>query len=490
MNNPQPQPEGVFVNMKTTSIWRTWRKALFKGEVLGYLWIALVILVVRVSKIEAEDYQGRIGPDVEAQLAFIGEALHGGIGTDWRTMLSHTFYGFSLVNTVLLDPENHARRSAAIEELKWILEQLEDPSLADHYLDTQVPHGVYLLGERNLTLGGLMLIDPDPDAGLAEEFDEISQILYQAFMSSPTANLETYPGATFPVDNLPALYALAIHDALYDTNYEAAISSWVDWMEANLDPQTGLMPSRIDYHTGAILGVPRGCALSLSFAFLPELAPEFAERQYTLYREQFFKTTWGFAGMREYPPGISRQADVDSGPIIMDVGAAATGIGIVAAKAMDDSTTFENILQLAEIIGFPSERGGQKSYLLGVLLIGDIIQVWGKTHTPWLKSGDFEWTPIESYSLSSFYWIALITGGALFFFSSRLVRRIQKEYIFASCSQVELSRRDHVGMVLFGAQVCALFLLWVIPITGIFWMLMASAAIALIGILIPPSPAQ
>lgn len=105
-------------------------------------------------------------------------------------------------------------------------------------------------------------------------------------------------------------------------------------MAATLDPGTGLMISRVDYASGDVLDLPRGCALSLTFAFLPDFAPDFAQNQYAAYRQHFFKTTLGFAGIREYPPDRQRGADSDSGVIFREVGAAATGIGIAGTRAM------------------------------------------------------------------------------------------------------------------------------------------------------------
>jgi hypothetical protein len=338
-------------------------------------------------------------------------------------VFAHTLYGFTLVNTVLLDPDNEARRAEAVRELAWILERLEHPAAQQGFVPTQVPYGVFYLGERNLTLAGLMLIDPNPDAGFEQEFHHNSRLLYEAFMASPSAHLETWPGAAWPADNVPALYSLVVHDRLYGTRYHAAAERWVEVMAATVDPATGLMASRIDYTSAESLDLPRGCALSLTFAFLPDFAPDFARTQYAAYRRHFFKTTLGFAGIREYPPWRERRADIDSGPIFLDVGAAATGIGIAATRAMGDTATFESIVQLSEIIGLPLHIGGQKSYLFGQLLVGDAFQVWGKTITPWVVNEvgapEIDQSPFEPTSLVYFYTITSLVGCVLLWLSMR-----------------------------------------------------------------------
>jgi hypothetical protein len=207
-------------------------------------------------------------------------------------------------------------------------------------------------------------------------------------------------------------------------------------MAATLDPETGLMVAKVDCGTGEAVNVPRGCGLSFTLAFLPDFAPQFARTQYAAYRQHFFKPTLGFAGIREYPAGRGRGADIDSGPIVLDVGAGATGLGIPAARAMGDDSTFESLVRLAEIIGFPVQLRGQKSYLLGQLLIGDVIQVWGKTITPWTTTptgehiaSSSEWPPAESISLVPFYGIASLAGSILSLSTVSLCHRIRHRTI-------------------------------------------------------------
>lgn len=418
--------------MKRTRSRFSYLRLTLSALLLLFLWFTLFNLAWRVSATRAADYRGRIGPDVEAQLAFIRTQLRRLDGPALeqlgpvKAVFVHTFYGFSLVNTVLLDPDNPARRAEAIRELKWLLERLRHPAIRQSFPPTQIPGGVFYLGQRNLTLAGLLLIDPQPDPAYEQEFHANSRLLYEAFMASPSAHLETWAGGTWPADNVPALYSLVQHDRLYGTTYRAAAGRWVEKMAATLDPETGLMISRVDYATGKVLDLPRGCALSFTFAFLPDFAPDFARTQYAAYRQHFFKTTLGFAGIREYPPGRQRGADSDSGLIFREVGAAATGIGIAGTKAMGDAATFESIVQLSEIIGLPLRWNGQKAYLFGQLLIGDVFEAWGKTITPWTAPGETPapspWPPIPSLSLGSFYGIAAGVVGLLLWLTLSFIR--------------------------------------------------------------------
>jgi hypothetical protein len=195
-------------------LWAVRVRLLLGASLLAYLWVALFGLVFRVTGVRAADYRGQVGPDVEAQLAFIRDTLHAPGSAALRqpnsvwTVFAHTLYGFTLVHTVLQEPDNQARRAGAIRELEWILEQLERPEAMQDFADTQVPHDVFYLGERNLTLAGLMLIGPDPNPDYEREYHHASRLLYEAFMASPSAHLDTFPGHAWPANNVPALYSL------------------------------------------------------------------------------------------------------------------------------------------------------------------------------------------------------------------------------------------------------------------------------------------
>jgi hypothetical protein len=83
---------------------------------------------------------------------------------------------------------------------------------------------------------------------------------------------------------------------------------------------------------------------------------------------------------REYRKGLSIQADVDSGPIVLGAGLAATGIGLSSCISNADYKTAADIHALANMWGLPSavvykDRKG-KQYLFGLLLTGDAFLTW------------------------------------------------------------------------------------------------------------------
>ena len=378
--------------------WQPGPLRLLRAVLIGLLavsWTGLVVLALRTARSDHEQYLGRIGRDIDAQHAFLHRRLHRGGPLPMRTMLTLTFYGFSLVDSVLLAPDDAGRRRHAVAELRWILERLDDDTLRAKYVDTpppgggarrSVPHGVYYFGQRNLTLAGLLLIDPAPLERHVREFHANSQLLFDAFTESPIAHLESYPEHIWPADNVVALYSLAVHDRLYATSYRTAVERWIDFMSSRLDPETGLMPYKLDHRTGDPAVLPRGVTLAYSIAFLSDLAPELACGQYQAFRTHYHEWRFGLLGVREYPRHSAGPVDIDSGPIVLGIGAGASGFALAAARAMGDEPSYASLVLSAELLGAPFHWRGTRRYLLGAVPIVDAMIAWGKTRVGWLET--------------------------------------------------------------------------------------------------------
>ena len=84
---------------------------------------------------------------------------------------------------------------------------------------------------------------------------------------------------------------------------------------------------------------------------MSKFAPEEARELWKNYRKHYKNNYLLVAGFREYPTGVDRGPNVDSGPIIWGNGASATAFGLAASKEMDDLFTYyqiQNAVHLAD----------------------------------------------------------------------------------------------------------------------------------------------
>jgi hypothetical protein len=170
------------------------------------------------------------------------------------------------------------------------------------------------------------------------------------------------------------------------------------------DKTTQLPYSRVDLRTGQGTVGPRGCELSWRIALLADLDPDLARRLYARYVKAFWLDRTIVAGFAEWPFGRAGRQDLDSGPVVMGIGATASAFGLAAAKAAADEARYRRLCrQMADskamlkllIALKPAARG---RYTLGGkidpdsaydtgFLFGDACLLYAVTWRPWCAAG-------------------------------------------------------------------------------------------------------
>ena len=330
------------------------------------------------------------GLEASAQLRSISLRLERGAADDMNRffpegrLFSYGFYGFSLVNVATALPDDAGFRAHVLSEIERILPIMEAEVDAPQFRSSiaLTPRGGAIPeGQANLLRAGYCLLGGD-DTAIVARFHESSREMFDAFMASPVACLQTYPGMIWPVDSCCALESLRLHDVRFGTNYRVACSRWEEWMASHLDAESGMMVGQIT-SLGEVLDGPRGCALSWSLAFMPGFAPELARAQYERYRDEWFVHVLGVTGAREWSPGREGEMDPDTGPVVGGIGAAASGIGIAAAKANGDAANLTSMLRGLELFGLPVWGLRGKDYFAGGVVLADELALWGKTVRVW-----------------------------------------------------------------------------------------------------------
>ncbi len=366
-------------------------KALLQSLILFTIFVFLIIFIYRSFGTLPEN-SAQHKKVVTESLNFLKHSLRENNGAQKMQELfpegscfTITLYGLAWTNISRKFPGDNNLRTKALEESIWAFNQYNKPYVNDVFQDTQVENGVFWLGQKNLLLGQILEIIPIDDRPVkyVKEFHNNSKNLTEAFLKSPTHHLDSYPYLCWTADNVTALKSLFIHDKLYNSNYKKAYFAWKKWTQNNLDPDSGMFAGHLISQTGELLQPSRGCANSWILSLLPDMDPEFARKQYKQYRKKFMINRLGFNMLREYPKGIDKPADVDSGPIIWGAGVTATGVGLGASFANGDMETASDINNLSNTLGFPDyyEVNGEnrKKYLYGFLPVGDGFLTWGYT---------------------------------------------------------------------------------------------------------------
>ncbi|MBN1590882.1 MAG: hypothetical protein JW888_15320, partial [Pirellulales bacterium] len=146
---------------------------------------------------------------------------------------------------------------------------------------------------------------------------------------------DDYPNECYPADMLWAVAAIVRAAPLDGANHDALAASLMAAYDGPLKAEEGLPAFQADSRSGVILQGARGCGNSGILLFAAELDPDVAYRWYGAYEERFWKDTGWIVGFTEMPRGSNHEfMDVDSGPVLCEVGSVASGFGIGAAKAV------------------------------------------------------------------------------------------------------------------------------------------------------------
>jgi hypothetical protein len=171
-----------------------------------------------------------------------------------------------------------------------------------------------------------------------KEHERISRELARRSLADPLKHASSYNSTTlrWPADQSVTLASLARFDTAHGTSLlQAPLDGWRAVIAKNLDAKTGLPKSEVS-GKGPGAKFPRGCAQSYISRYLSEVDPELAATWWDSYREHFLVRIGAVVGFREWPRGVERKGDDDSGPIILGIGTAASAFAIAGAKAQGD----------------------------------------------------------------------------------------------------------------------------------------------------------
>ena len=200
---------------------------------------------------------------------------------------------------------------------------------------------------------------------------QLAAALGRKLTNGPCGLAETYPGELYLPDNAVALAALAL--ATRAGSAPDLAPGLLQKLHARYaDPGSGLLPFRLSPSCQA-LDHERSSGAAWNLMYLGLVDEEYASRGYQTLHERFLdRPLPGLWGLREWPQGVERVGDVDSGPLPLGLSPAGTGFAVASARRLADALTLQRLLDTAELAGFSLELAGRRRYLLAPL-VGDAI---------------------------------------------------------------------------------------------------------------------
>lgn len=381
--------------------------------------VCLLLIYLNVRLFYQPTYTEGINKDVHYQLNYLGTMLEKGGGKLAQEKYPEGFiflnvlYGLTWADFIAELPSTHPTRVLGLKKINWILDELDSQYARMNFPYALTPkRGIFYLGWKNYLLGQKLLLHAplDPPSEQYEQFKEQSKQIYTAYKTSGKTYLESYKGLAWPADNVVAIASLRLYNQLDTPIYQNFVEEWLRQVEQHLDTTTGLIPHEVDFETGEVIEGAKGSSQSLMLNFLLDLDTTFARKQFEKYQKQFLDYRFGLPGIREYPKGKKGMEDVDSGPIILEIGGAASLVGQRTMALYNQTETAIGLRNCIESFGVAYTSNEEKRYVLGMEPIADAFIAWANVvpiQAAEKRVGNWRWT-FQLLSLTILVFLAVI----------------------------------------------------------------------------------
>jgi len=378
--------------------WFNWFLLVFVG--LTLLWVNTALY--------RPNYQGVVvRDDIKKQLNFLEDELKNNrLGEKMQAIYPegyvfiYALYGLSQAE-ISLDPQaNSTSVKEALAEAVFAFDKIDQKETRYTFSPDMSPaYGIYYQGWRNYLLAKILSNDlPFDDRARYESlFSESCDLIAQALKNAESPFLPSYPDQAWPADSFLAMASLSLHDQHYPPQYKQDIQRWIEQVRVRLDKSNGMIPHKTFPETGKTLEPPRGGSMALMLRLLAEIDDDFASDQFQLFRANFSGAALGLPMVREYPHGNFGLGDIDSGPVILGTGFAATIVSIGTYQVFGQQALAERQFRTVHAFGLSQSNDKTRTYLLGALPMADAFIVWSRLAPGALSADDVTHT-------SAFFW--------------------------------------------------------------------------------------
>ncbi len=334
--------------------------------------------------------QVTVNMDVLHQLRHLRHAMEAGAADDMQQLypegyiFMHALYGLAWHDFARqLTPATPLYKEAQEEISKSCTAVRLPEARATFDENLMLPYGAYYTGWSSYLLGQKLSLEKASERNAEEVkyFQQQCSLIAEAFTGYTSPYLESYYQAAWPADAMVCATSLRLHDKLFTPRYNNTLNTWLLKVKARLDMK-GLIPHSVDPVTGQSYEQARGSSQSLMLIFLHEIDPVFGKQQFDIYKNNFPDKRLGLQGIREYPNGVTGTGDVDSGPVIFQMGAAASIVGMRTLATYHETSMAYGIQGGIEAFGFVTHHGDERKYIFGILPMADVFITWAHTAVP------------------------------------------------------------------------------------------------------------
>ncbi len=353
---------------------------ILKSGIVFLFFISIIYIIFLNNKLTHKTvWKNGVNTEVYKQLYFIGNKLeHDGAEKMQQYypegyFFSYVLYGLSWCD-FLQKTQDKEIREMGINEINKAASALSSPKGRSIFPQQLSPeYGIFYAGWTNCLLAKKLAIQNNYADSL--QFEQNCDNIVNAFKQSNQTFLASYAGLSWPCDNIVAVASLAMHDKIYPAKYTSFLSEYIQKLKSNLDKE-GLIPHKTDYKTGHITEQAKGSSQSLLLIFLLEIDSDFAKEQFAKYKTHFLDKRMGLYGIREHKIGINGKGDIDSGPVIWDIGGSASVVGAKTFALFNETSIAETLRNSLEAFGMAVQNKNDKKYLFGQWLVADCFIAW------------------------------------------------------------------------------------------------------------------
>ncbi len=351
--------------------------------------------------------------DLYKQLHFLKRALKEGAADEMQALFPeglvflNALYGLAWCDFAADFTKESPLYKEARTEAGMALSAVINDSLRYNSGIESLVYGAYYTGWKNYLLGKKLYLERDDvhDNAEVRDFKTTCHQIAEAIENNPgSPYLDSYQGDAWPADMVLCIASLAIHDRIFEPEYHTLIGKWVSNVQAHLD-KDGLIPYAASSLNGSVIEEARGSATSLMLCFLSDIDKDLAKQQFERYKQQFLDKRLTLFGVREYKKGLLKSGNVDSGPVIWEIGGAASIVGRRAMAIYNEPSIAMSLRNSIEAFGCPVSIGDEKMYLFGQMPMADAFIAWTNALE---NTASNSLTTSENWGLTFQLWSAVI----------------------------------------------------------------------------------